>query len=51
MKNVSTGVLKKYEQYLRSKDKAEKWYDLSRHMIAYVKMHVMHNNVQCGEYT
>ena len=43
--------LKKYEQYSRRKDKAEKLYDLSRHIIAYVKMHVMHKNVQCGEYT
>ena len=33
MENVSTGVIEKNkEQYLRSKDKAEKWYDISRHI-------------------
>ena len=31
MEGVSTGVLIKKE-YLRSKDKAEKWYDVSRHI-------------------
>ena len=31
--NVSTGVLEKIKkQYLVSKDKAEKWYDVSRHI-------------------
>ena len=39
METVSTGVPDKYkEHYLRSKDKAEKWYDVSRHTIAYVKI-------------
>ena len=37
MEDVSTGVLEKKE-YLRSKDKAKKWYDVSRHIIAYVKI-------------
>ena len=33
MKNARTGVLEKNkEHYLRIKDKAEKWYDVSRHM-------------------
>ena len=33
VENVSTGVLKKNkEHYLRSKDKADKWYDVSRHV-------------------
>ena len=33
MENVSTGVLEKnIEHYLRSKDKAEKWYDVSRYI-------------------
>ena len=33
METVSTGVLdKNKEHYLRSKDKAEKWYDVSRHI-------------------
>ena len=31
MENVSTGVLEKnQEHYLRSKDKAKKWYDVSK---------------------
>ena len=39
METVSTGVLdKNKEHYLRSNDKAEKWYDVSRHTIAYVKI-------------
>ena len=33
MENVSTGVLEKNKKhYLRSKDNAEKWYDVSRHI-------------------
>ena len=33
MENVSTGVLEKNkEHYIRSKDKAEKWYDVSIYM-------------------
>ena len=31
MENNSTGVIKNKEQYLKSKDKAEKWYAVSRH--------------------
>ena len=30
--DVSTGVLEKNKEYLRSKDKAKKWYDVSRHI-------------------
>ena len=32
MEDVSAGVLEKNKEYLRSKDKAEKWYDVSRHI-------------------
>ena len=32
MEDVSIGVLEKNKEYLRSKDKAKKWYDASRHM-------------------
>ena len=32
MEDVSTGVLEKNKEYLRSKDKAKKWYDVSRHI-------------------
>ena len=32
MENASTGVLGKKKHYLRSKDKADKWYDVSRYM-------------------
>ena len=33
MENVSTGELEKIKkQYFRGKDKAEKWYDVSRHI-------------------
>ena len=32
MEDVSTGVLEKNKEYLRSKDKGEKWYDVSRHI-------------------
>ena len=32
MEGVRTGVLEKNKEYLRSKDKAEKWYDVSRHI-------------------
>ena len=33
LENVSIGVVEKNkEQYERSKDKAEKWYDVSRHL-------------------
>ena len=40
METVSTGVLDKNKQhYLRSKDKAEKWYDVSRH----IQLHVCQN--------
>ena len=38
MEDVSTGVLEKNKEYLRSKDKAKKWYDISRYIIAYVKI-------------
>ena len=38
MEDVSTGVLEKKKEYLGSKDKAKKWYDVSRHIIAYVKI-------------
>ena len=32
MEDVSTGVFEKNKEYLRSKDKAKKWYDVSRHL-------------------
>ena len=38
MDEVSTGELEKNKEYLRSKDKSKKWYDVSRHIIAYVKI-------------
>ena len=38
MEDVSTGVLEKDKEYLRSKDKAKKLYDVSRHIVAYVKI-------------
>ena len=30
MENISTGVLEKNKEYLKSKDEAKKWYDVSR---------------------
>ena len=40
MEDVSAGVLEKNKEYLKSKDKAKKWYDVSSHIyiIAYVKI-------------
>ena len=32
MEDISTGVIEKNKEYLRVKDKAEKWYDVSRHI-------------------
>ena len=32
LEDVSTGVLKKNKEHLSSKDKAKKWYDVSRHI-------------------
>ena len=34
MEDPSTGVLEKKKEYLRSKDKVKKWYDVSRHIIS-----------------
>ena len=49
METVSTGVLdQNKEHYIRSKDKAEKSYDVSRHTIAYVqpKNRMMYQDIQ-----
>ena len=32
MEDVSTEVLEKNKEYLKSKDKDKKWYDVSRHI-------------------
>ena len=32
MEKVSTGVFEKIKNILKSKDKAKKWYDVSRHI-------------------
>ena len=41
MEDVRTGVLELNKEYLRSQDKAKKCYDVSRHIIAYVKIKKM----------
>ena len=44
MENVSTGVLEKNEEhYLGSKDKAEKWYDVSRYMQLHMSKYKKYN--------
>ena len=46
MENVSTGVLQKSkEHYLRSKDKAEKGYDVSRHMQLQMSKYKTNENI------
>ena len=32
MEDVSKGVLERNKEYLKSKDKTKKWYDVSRHL-------------------
>ena len=36
IEDVNTGVLEKNDEYLRSKDKAKKWYDVSGHIYLYM---------------
>ena len=39
MEDVSTGVLENNKEYLRSKDKAKKWYDVSRHIQLHISQY------------
>ena len=47
METISTGILdKNKEDYLRSKDKAEKAYDLSRHIRLHMSKHKKDEDLQ-----
>ena len=45
MEYVSTGVLEKNKECLRSKDKAEIWYDVSRHIYLYMSKYKKNENI------